>query len=638
MGLLNLALGQLLGLFLPIAGLLVALYFYDRSRRSVLVSTLRFWPQRAAPAIRQRHKRIQHPLSLILQLAALLLLLLAIADPRPDTADSATRQRVLVLDTSATMALPDEAGSPLIETAKELALRYLQRVPHSDRVMLIEADGAPHVRVPFTSDRQRLREAVEAAEPGWTALDLQAAFELAEGTFRIALDAEGELTEDLAGLGETVYVGPGRVSGRAVRSGRLPSIRFVKTDGPRDELGVIALRAAARPAEPGKWEVDFTVRNYGEKEEAARIDFLFDDRPLGHRVLTIGPRADGKLRFTLRTDRPGRLTARTVGKDPYMPNNEAELLIPSIRRTPLEVVGGSHQTFEALLASGAHVRPTFVDSGEDLTEEAIHVWARGGDPGQSRRAIFLSPPGTPSPFEESHIIRDRSIVEWSASHPLAHGVRDPDLHLSQARVFRSSEGDEIVAGAPEGPVILARDTGEQRVVAFGFDLAGDSVRNRLAAPLLFANAIAWLDSGAFRSETVESRAPGSISIEAPGAVQEQVTVRSDRGGTVPWIMQGEKVRFFAGRRGTYRVSTADRDFTLFLNQSEVPAMSWEPADDVAHGLPSAITDGGRPWIAWPWLAALAAMILIFDWARFGRGRRLGAGSFEPTDASAEGIR
>ena len=100
MGLLNLALGQLLGIFLPIAGLLVALYFYDRSRRRVLVSTLRFWPRRPAPAVRQRHKRIQHPLSLLLQLVALLLLLLAIADPRPNVPGVAARQRIVLFDTS----------------------------------------------------------------------------------------------------------------------------------------------------------------------------------------------------------------------------------------------------------------------------------------------------------------------------------------------------------------------------------------------------------------------------------------------------------------------------------------------------------------------------------------------------------
>ena len=76
--------GQLLGLYLPLAGFLVALYYYDRARQRAVVSTLRFWPRKPAPAVRRRHKTIQQPLSLLLQLLALLLLLLAIADPRPD--------------------------------------------------------------------------------------------------------------------------------------------------------------------------------------------------------------------------------------------------------------------------------------------------------------------------------------------------------------------------------------------------------------------------------------------------------------------------------------------------------------------------------------------------------------------------
>ena len=129
MGLLNLALGQLLGLFLPLAAGLVALYFYDRSRRRVVVSTLQFWPRRPAPAVRQRHKRIQHPLSLALQLIALLLLLLAIADPRPDAVGPTSQRRAILLDTSSSMELSDDNGQQLMEQAKALALAYLDSVP-----------------------------------------------------------------------------------------------------------------------------------------------------------------------------------------------------------------------------------------------------------------------------------------------------------------------------------------------------------------------------------------------------------------------------------------------------------------------------------------------------------------------------
>jgi hypothetical protein len=633
MGLLNLALGQLLGVFLPLAGLLVALYFYDRSRRRVLVSTLRFWPRRPAPALRQRHKRIQHPLSLLLQLVALLLLLLAIADPRPDVAGSSARQRVLLLDTSAATALSGGGGSRLIEEAKALALAYLDSVPSGDRVLLIEADGAPSVAVPFTLDRQRLREAILSAEPGWTALDLRAAFELAAGTLRLALDADGERLPDRPGIGEVVYTGPGRFSGQSVHPSALPQIRYLETSAPSDSLGLLAFRAIADTAEPGRWDVELVARNYGGDDSTFRVDFFFDDKLLGHRELKVPAGDDTELRFTLRTQRPGRLVARSA-TDEFEGNNEAAIEIPSVRRTRLQVVGGSEKAFEPLLASGALVEASFVDSRDDLAEGAIHVWARGGKAGNSRRAIYLAPPGTASPIGIAGSIRDRPIDKWSASHPLALGIRDRDLMPSRARVFEILDGDEIVAGTSEGPVVLARTSGGRKLVAFGFDLAGESVRGRLAAPLLFANAVSWLDAGAFRSESVEARAPGAVEIAAPNSSREQVAVRADDGRSVPWVLSEGSLRFYAGRRGTYRVTTADRDVTLFLNQPQIATASWDPSEEVARGLPASAARGPEPWLPWPWLASLAAAILLYDWIRFGRGRRLTAEAFAASDAGA----
>ena len=103
MDLLNLTLGQFLAVFVPLAGGLVALYFYDRSRRRLVVSTLRFWPRRPAPPKTRRHKKLQQPLSLLLQLLAILLLLLAVADLRLGSFGGPPRHHVLILETSAWM-------------------------------------------------------------------------------------------------------------------------------------------------------------------------------------------------------------------------------------------------------------------------------------------------------------------------------------------------------------------------------------------------------------------------------------------------------------------------------------------------------------------------------------------------------
>ena len=603
----------------------------------MLVSTLRFWPRRPAPAVRQRHKRIQHPLSLLLQLVALLLLLLAIADPRPDTSGPAASRRVILLDTSAAMALSGPDGTRLMDEAKALALGYLDAVPGTERVLLIEADGAPTVRVPFTLDRLRLRESILAADPGWTALDLGAAFELAAGTLRLALDTDGAQLPDSPGVGEVVYVGSGRFVGPSVRSSMLPQVRYLETAPPSDTIGLLGLRAAADTAEGGKWDVELVARNYGGTDSRFRIDFLFDDQLLGHRDLAMPAGEDAELRFILRTKRPGRLVARAAEADDFRGNNQATIEIPHVRNPRVQVYGGSEQSFKALLASGSGVEATFVDSSDEFTDGAIHVWARGGVLGPSRRAIYLAPPGTASPVGDAGSVRDLPIHEWSASHPLARGVRDRDLIPGRARVFNAYAGDEVVAGTSEGPVIVARAAGDRKLVAFGFDLAGESVRGRLAAPLLFANAVKWLDSGAFRAESVEARAPGPIEIEAPNSSREQVSIRTDAGDAVPWLLTDGSLKFYAGRRGTYRVTTADRDVTLFLNQPQVAATAWNPPEAVARGLPPARAGGGAPWLPWPWLATIAALLLLYDWVRFGRGRRLTSASFRAAEASVEEV-
>lgn len=631
MGLLNLALGQLLGLFLPIAGFLVALYFYDRSRRRALVSTLRFWPRRPAPAVRQRHKRVQHPLSLLLQLIALLLLLLAIADPRPEALGASSKHVVIVLDTSAAMALSDNAGEPIMPQAQALALAYLERVPPGDRILLIEADGAPRVSVPFTTDRALLREALRAADPGRTALDLRAAFDLAVGTLRLALDAGGETLPERAEFGETVYIGPGRFAGQPVSPGFVPRLRYLETGSPSDSLGVLALRASSDHSDRGKWKVELRARNYETVPTSVPFEFFFDGRRLGHRELNIPAGQDASLSFTLRTRKAGRLEAKSTIQDDYVENNSASVRIPGTRRTQLQVVGASPESFAPLIAEGARLEPTFVDSVDELSDEAIHVWARGGDASASRRAILLSPPGTVSPAGDAGSIRERPIASWSASHPLAQGVRDQDFAPDRTRLFEPAAGDEIVAETDGGPVILARAGGGRRMVAFGFDLVGDSVRGRLAAPLLFANAVTWLDAAAFRPETIEARAPGTVTIEAPNSSLDDVVVSTAGGVAVPWLLSEGRVRFYAGQPGTYRVTTADRDVTLHLDQPRVARQTWDPSDAL-RGMPPASAATGVPLVAWPWLAALAGLLLLYDWIRYGRGRRLAAGALPSGEA------
>ncbi len=102
--LLNLSLAELLALLGAVSAFVLALYLLDRSRSRQVVATLRFWVQAESPApLRRKRRKIQQPLSLILQLLSLALLLLAIAQLRFGGREGAPRDHVLILDTSSWM-------------------------------------------------------------------------------------------------------------------------------------------------------------------------------------------------------------------------------------------------------------------------------------------------------------------------------------------------------------------------------------------------------------------------------------------------------------------------------------------------------------------------------------------------------
>ena len=112
----------------------VALYLLDRSRRRQVVSTLRFWNMAEQPPVVTRRKRIQQPLSLILQLISMALLLLAIAQLRFGTPAATPRDHVVLLETSAWMnARSGREKRTLMDSARERALAYIKAVPARDR-------------------------------------------------------------------------------------------------------------------------------------------------------------------------------------------------------------------------------------------------------------------------------------------------------------------------------------------------------------------------------------------------------------------------------------------------------------------------------------------------------------------------
>jgi hypothetical protein len=632
MDLLNLTLGQFLAVFVPLAGALVALYFYDRSRRRLMVSTLRFWPRRPAPPRTRRHKKLQQPLSLLLQIIAMLLLLLAIADLRFGSFAGARRHHVLILETSAWMnASAGNNGGALMDEARLRAAAYLRAIPANEPVMLIRADGLPTPATPFTTDRDALLGAVRDSQPGFTAANLGGALELARSALELATSGGSSLglIERMSSgtVGEVAVVGTARVLRRdaaQIRTSGIPALRLIELGEGMEDAGIRQFTAQRSAEEPGRWRVVAQVANHSREAKSLRIDVRFNKAALGHRNVRVGPESEQAVEFTVRTESPGALEAMLGPSDVFDGDNTARIDLPGYKPRAVEVYSDRAGRWRPLAASILSTEPSFwrpQEYGNASGEKSVRVLDRflPREP-VSGAAVYVEPPRENAPIAIARQVSNVRITSWGAPHPLAEGLNDADFLLPRAEIFELAAGDVPIAECAAGPVIVLREQNGQRSVFVGFDLLDQKLQGKLSTPLLFANIVRWFAPDVFRSQAVQASSPGLIEWEMPPVREQDVQVVSPEDGQIPWRMVENRLRFFAGRPGVVTIRTPEQESRLGLTLPEVGDARWEPPEGTLRGVPPPAPGALLAGVElWPWLSLLALGILAVDWRFYGRG-------------------
>ena len=639
MGLLNLTLVEFLSLLIPLSGFLVALYFYDRSRRRQIVSTLQFWPRRAAYPTTTRRKKLQQPWSLLLQLLATLLLLLAIADWRFDITGRPPRRHVLIIETSALMrtASQESGGGPYIERVREKGLAYLRAIPQGDLVMVIRADANPIPATRFTADRDALESAIRGSEPGWTAVNLGGALELARSSLQLAAAAGNASDAGLASserVGEVAYIGSGRVARSQpglIETSGIPRLRYIDVGELMGDLGIRRLSAHRDVSDPQRWQVVAEIHNSGSRPHAARVNFSFEDQPLGYREIQLAPDGDQEISFSLRTQHAGSLAAELASDDHFTLNNRAGLDLPAYEIGRIEVYSANPDLWRTLVAAAPGVRAAFrrpdeyQEAGPATAIQLFDGFAPRSEPG----GLYFNPPAAASPIPVLRTVRQARITRW-ASHPLADGIESRDVVLDHALVFKPSPNDVAVARTSAGPVIVARSDSDSNMVVVGFHPSDAGVENQLLTPLLFAKILHWLSPDMFRSTDLRALPPGVVEIDLESELAKDVALSSAENPILPWSVVDGRVRFYVANPGEVQVRTPHRRLQFALNLPEMAASTWEPPERALRGVPPptrAVSGPSAP--LWPWLALAALACLVIDWRFFAR-------TFPPAAASPAG--
>lgn len=616
---LNLSLLQFLAVFGSISAISVALYLLDRSRRKLVVSTLRFWIAAEQPAVAARRRRVQQPWSLLLQLLSMALLLLAISQLRLGSPAQAGRDHVIVLDTSAWMA-GRSGNRSLMDVARERARQYLKALPVRDRVMLVRADGMATPATAFEVDHKKIEDAIAASQAGATALNID----------RALLFARHVQGQDGRRVGEIAFIGPGRTAPRDPGMAALPrNLRVISVPDNVENVGLRKVGMRRSGADSELWEIYVAVRNYGARPHAVSLSLDFGPPgPVGRvaagsRQLTLEAGTEAEASFEYRTSAAGMLGVHLSPHDSYPNDDHAELELPSQPALPVIVYSAQPELLRPVLAATPRIAAVYRRPEEYRTNDTGLVILDRFIPPQRPQAdsLWIDPPTIGSPIPVRTTVEQTAFSHWDTEHPGAAGLHTKDFKLDHSRVFEVGASDGRIGEVAAGPVIVARP-GKPKIVALGFHPVLSGMRYELATPLLFANLLRWIAPETFRRYEISGGSVGAVKL-----VMDQDTAAADvkvtaaDGSALPFTMRERTLNFFAGSPGGVKVVAGDREYLYSLTLPELWESKWIPPSDAHLGVPRFTQILESSTDLWPWLALAGGIGLLVEWVLYGRFRR-----------------
>jgi Ca-activated chloride channel family protein len=595
------------------AGLAAAalwLYLHHRRPQHRKVSTLRFWAS-VQPISQPRRRKLREPWAFLAQIAFLLLLVLALANPRWGPAFEG-RSVSIVLDASIwSQAHP--AGEPAwIDRERAEAIHLLDSLPGGDRVLLLRAEADAPPILPFTTDRAALRRAILNAQPSSVVADLPRALEMG----RAALGG--------ARRGLLAYVGPGLVDPRQARSldefraevespdnnGAQPQLlmRLVGDWAAVQNRGITRLSLRRDAAQPDRWRLLTQLKNYSNEKADVVLAFSVNGQPLGQRKLSLAPEALANAEDEFTWDKGGLLQAEISPSDALQADDRGMVNLPTFRTVRVAVFAGNASPFAAdllsVLSSNPYVQAQILPpelSANISPDVAIYQGVNLPAQPDFNSIWFLSGP----PLAGSKLLR---VTGWNLQHPVTRWVRTHDISVRNPATLKVEPGDIVLAyteGDPPAPLILARERGGRRILIIGFNPHDSNFPLESAFPLLMAGSVEWMTHSV--DEVADSLSTGEIDLPGPAT-----KIVAPSGKEVPFAHKGADIHLLALETGMYRIVASGGETSIAVNPPALPAQrvqltAAEAAEVEREPLPPAA------WDMWRWLVLLAIVALWLEW-------------------------
>ena len=567
----------------------------------------------------------QHLLSLLLALSVLFLMCAALAEPRFGDKRAPARRFAAIVDTSISMLAREQDGSRF-ELVKKETGRLIDKLGDNDRMMLVAAGTEVRALTGFTGDRIKLREALSKMEIAGSDPKLSQAIDYSASALKFA-DEQNKTELHLIVLTDNPS---------AAQKPEEKDIAFqsVGIGGSKPNLAITAFDArSAYNNAPGK-ELLVRVDNLSDFPASAELIVMDETHTYGRELLQIQPRGafqkvallpfgvSGKITALLRNQRFDTPTG--PASDALSIDDAAFLyLYPETPIRVLLVTRGNvflHNALNLDPQIALSVLDPQAYSPAASGKYEVVVFDSLGLPQPSTRGALYFGIRSGGPFVAKDTIKEPSFVTWEDAHPILKYIHIQDMELQEATPIVAQQGDQILAAAFEGGMIVLREEGSQKLLGLAFDLIKSDLPMRPAFPILMHDAVVYLagreESPQKAGYQVGENVPITVGTEATEiAVSREgseaafaLPVREGIANFKPYLPGFYKV---GSQSGTSVVAVS----LLDKRESDLTVAAGSPMPSFSAGAGARHTDRIVPW-----LLLIAITLLTFDWVVFHAGR------------------
>ena len=619
--------------FLPIV---VLLHFLKLRRQRHVVPSVMLWLE----AIEDMKanvplQRLRNSLLLPLQILFLLVVVGGVARPALRQPGALSEQSIVIIDKSASMGATDLEKTRL-DAAKAEALKLINRLGANGQMMIMDTSRSRNIRQVFTSDTEKLRQAVENLSVVHIPPTLKAAFDSA-AVYVSVPGAQVSQNPDAVGV---VFISDN--FGTFPNSANPFQLEKIGLGNRSENIAIVQLSVTRALTPPNRYQVLVGVQSFADTPKEFQVQLGIEGKSFFEdESVALPPKETTSILFSLEDDERfyGQVvTVRLDIDDDLTVDNIAVAILPPPSKWKVLLVSDRNQpSLAAILKTDPHVILNQVQTsdyhgagGNDILIFDQFV----PDPLPEGNIVFLNPT---SGFPFMPIQKSSQPTQIIGQHPTHEVMRD--VSLIDLEVKASLQIQLPLWGIPlietnQTPLIWLGEQDNQKVIVFAFDPFDPDVSNFAtsipSAPILMSQFLEWLGTATspIQPHLVKTGEPVRIYPEHPSEV-ERITVKTPDGDVQELRVQDSRIVFTDTTQvGVYTVFVDGELFGRFaanlLNSQESDLSPPQLTDDSSMGAGTEQVQSNLPEVSreiWAYAAFLALALLIVEWWAYHQNRR-----------------